>query len=313
MVNGVKSAFASSLFIESMDKHYKSAKLEAESRIKDYFATNQQLHSKHPMLQHKHVKKELERCMLSVHGGEYVLISFDIEAWERNTENVLEIGMSIYDPRNQQGCLMPTFKNIHIMVEEYTKCSNGRFVPDRHAQFMAVDTIVMNLENIRYFIQGIIEYYHELPSLNIGLVGHSIGGDLDWLKKLGIEMPPASIIDTHTIFQYSRMKNQLTNLSSALLKVDTPHGYLHNAGNDAYFTLILAFKLLDPKIRSLHQLDVWKPDEIWDTRSKRQRENEKANIIPISNPEKAVKLYMNSVFGDKLNGSKDGESSKRAR
>lgn len=288
--------FAKSMFIQSMDICHEDVYDEAELEIKNYFATNQALHAKHPKLQHKNVKKYLQDSMLVVLSDGCALLSFDIEAWEQNTNNILEIGMSIYDPRNQKGALIPIFKNIHIVVEEFENCHNGRFVPDRKNKFMGIDSIKMKLNDIRYFIQGIIDYYHS-TNLALCFVGHSLEGDLTWLRSMGVDIPNTCEIDTHTIFQYSRMKDQPTNLSSALLKVDIPHGYLHNAGNDAYYTLLLAFKLCDPKVRALYKLDVWQPDEVWDNRNKRQRNAETSNLTKMHDHRHAVRFGMNSVFG----------------
>lgn len=298
-VTGVKNDFANSDFIRAVGENYLSD-FSPIAKINHYFETNQELHANHPVLKHEHIRQELEDCMIIVNCGTYVLISLYIEAWEEDNEYVLEIGMSIYDPRNQTGAVVPTFKNIHIIVEENEHLHNGQFVPDRRNKFMGVNSMRMLKQEIVYFIEGILCYYHESTDLNICFVGHSVYADINWLDQLGVKLPAYLEVDTHTIFQYSKMKKRPTNLSTALLTVEIPHGYLHNAGNDAYFSLLLAFKLCDPASRALYELDLWNPAEGWDKREKQQRDQETCNLVDIYGQRHGVRFCANTGMWDHI-------------
>ncbi|KAK6201656.1 uncharacterized protein RJT21DRAFT_76837, partial [Scheffersomyces amazonensis] len=163
----------------------------------------------------------------------------DVEAFEMNTNLITEIGISIYDPREQFTSMVPTIHNIHIKIQENFDYPNGRFVPNHGMNFNGGTTYLMKLHSAATFTQGLINHYFiksRSGDVRTCLIGHDVKGDIKWLNTLGIKFPNnVPIIDTSILFSMSQGKNG-TSLKNALIRVQIPHAFLHNAGNDAYYT-----------------------------------------------------------------------------
>ncbi|KAL9618561.1 MAG: hypothetical protein Q9160_006745 [Pyrenula sp. 1 TL-2023] len=76
---------------------------------------------------------------------------------------------------------------------------------------------------------------------NIVLVGHNFYAELDTMSSLGIRSEAFShvvgILDTERIGRKFLEMNEYPGLNLLLRRFDCPYRYLHNAGNDATFTL----------------------------------------------------------------------------
>lgn len=195
--------------------------------------------------------------MKAVFGRRSTLFCIDVEAWEYNTSYVTEIGIAIYDPRKQANALMPSITLIHIIIQENRRKTNGKFVPEHSRNFNGKITYIMPQAEAVKFIQSLICYYfiNERKTRECCLVGHDVRGDIEWLKKLGISFPSdTNSLDTQKIYAATHGMNG-ASLTNALRIADLPHAFLHNAGNDAYYTLVLALRLCDPQSRALSTLD----------------------------------------------------------
>jgi hypothetical protein len=232
-----------------------------------------------PKLNNPNHFKYFTNCVERVYGRKNILFSIDVEAWELNTNSVTELGISIYDPRSQVLAMMPTITQIHIKIRENLDLRNGRYVPDHADNFVGGVTYVMSREEAVKFTQTLVDYYFfYLPQkLSPGkhicsLVGHGVGGDIKWFTKLGIKFPQnMNIVDTQNLFTFTQ-GDKGNSLKNGLIKVEVPNAFLHNAGNDAYYTLILAMKLCDPICRDHYRLDKYMPLEIpFEARKKSRR------------------------------------------
>lgn len=195
------------------------------------------------------------------------LVAVDVEAHERNLKKVTEIGISVYDPENLAGALFPAINTTHLLVEENKALHNGKFVPDNKYMFSGgVSHQLVELELQRY-IQGVLKRY--ITAQNGILVGHHIKGDLLWLRLVGVVFPEdVATVDTSHLFSMS--KSAGGTLRGLLRQVDIPHGHLHNAANDAYFTLLAAMAYCDPAVRIKYDLDAFEaPDVSGDRRRDR--------------------------------------------
>ena len=76
---------------------------------------------------------------------------------------------------------------------------------------------------------------------NIILVGHDIMTDIKYLKKTGYDPSNLSnlqeLIDTSSMYRAFKREPHPRNLGSILATLDIEGWYLHNAGNDAVYTL----------------------------------------------------------------------------
>lgn len=199
----------------------------------------------------------LKEGMKIVYGRRSILFCIDVEAWEVNTKVVTELGIAIFDPRKQGNALMPNITLIHIIIKENVRRKNGRFVPEHSRNYNGKTTYILSEIEAVKFIQSLIQYYfidikHKRQCY---LVGHDVRGDIQWMLKLGIHFPAdTSSLDTQKIYAASHGMNG-ASLKNALRSADIPHAFLHNAGNDAYYTLVLALRLCDPQSRALSTLD----------------------------------------------------------
>lgn len=204
----------------------------------------------------------LKEGMKAVFGRRSILFCIDVEAWEVNTKVVTELGIAIYDPRKQANALIPDIKLIHIVIKENMKRKNGRFVPEHSRNYNGKTTYILPQAEAVRFVQSLIQYYFidKAHKRQCYLVGHDVRGDIEWMKKLGIQFPTnIDSLDTQKLYAASHgMKG--ASLKNALRSADIPHAFLHNAGNDAYYTLALALKLCDPQSRSLSTLDKPRPN-----------------------------------------------------
>jgi hypothetical protein len=76
---------------------------------------------------------------------------------------------------------------------------------------------------------------------NIILVGHDVLTDVNYLKKIGYNIYNLSslqeLIDTSSMYRAFKREQHPRNLGSVLANLDISGWYLHNAGNDAVYTL----------------------------------------------------------------------------
>lgn len=220
----------------------------------------------------------LKESMETVYLRKRPLVAIDVEAYERCPLKVTEIGIAIYDPLALQHSVFPIIKQGHIIIEEHKKLNNRRFCPDNKLLFMGGVSHMANMKTAKQIMSGVMEEY--INRRNGAFVGHHIEGDIKWLRSLGIKTPDtAPIVDTSRLYSYSRRRG--ATLRGILKLAGIPHGYLHNAGNDAYYTLLAVMALCDPEVRRAKGLD----DFI---------ENER-----LSNPQ--LKLYKFSDMADIVN------------
>ena len=76
---------------------------------------------------------------------------------------------------------------------------------------------------------------------NIILVGHGVGADITFLRNIGYDVHNLSnlqeVADTATMWQYLKRDSNPRNLGSVLAECGLIGWNLHNAGNDATYTL----------------------------------------------------------------------------
>ena len=73
------------------------------------------------------------------------------------------------------------------------------------------------------------------------LVGHDVESDIKAIKKLGYDIRESKqlleIVDTKDIYRHYRRVHNQPSLVSVLSDLEIPYSNLHNAGNDAVYTL----------------------------------------------------------------------------
>lgn len=78
------------------------------------------------------------------------------------------------------------------------------------------------------------------PKRKVVIVGHDTQTDVKYLQNLGynvLNLPPHEIVDTGELYRYLRRELSPRGLGSVLADMGITGWHLHNAGNDAVYTL----------------------------------------------------------------------------
>ncbi|EEQ46834.1 hypothetical protein MEM_04980 [Candida albicans L26] len=192
----------------------------------------------------------LRQCISLINSGK-PLIAMDCESYERNHSQVTEIGVAIMTYRKST---VPQIKTIHVVVKEHFKKRNTLYVPDKKDQFMGGSSFVMTENKTRIFLQKLLDKY--VDEMDGVFVGHQVSSELKYFKSIGVNCKAdVHTIDTMKLMQLS--KSGGNSLWATLRELEIPYGHLHNAGNDAYFTLLAALSLCDPIVRIDKNLDIY--------------------------------------------------------
>ncbi|MCJ1289292.1 hypothetical protein MMC34_000824 [Xylographa carneopallida] len=208
-----------------------------------------------------------------------VFISVDVEAFERNHSLITEIGISTLDtnelidlPPGLGGKdWMTRIKSRHFRIRERAHIVNKDFItgcPERFekvfgvSEFISIDDAPAVVAScFRPPFSALIDAAPVTQSgdtkakRKIVLVGHDIKTDINYLRDLGYDPGNLSnlleVLDTADVYRALKCDASGINLGSILCDLGLTGWNLHNAGNDAAYTLQalirVAFKALAPK------------------------------------------------------------------
>ncbi|CCD22197.1 Gfd2p NDAI_0A00370 [Naumovozyma dairenensis CBS 421] len=254
-----------------------------------------------------------------------ICFTIDVEAFELNNDIITEFGISIYDPRENFFSMTPIIKTYHLIVKEVLALRNCKWICDYKDCYLNGESLVLTLNQCVEFIQSLINYYmipktEEDRTWSRAFIGHHVQGDLEWLNKIGIIIPEEDInydllncsikrnsfkyfaLDTELL--YKRTYGEIScNLGKILRLLEIPHAFLHNAGNDSYYTLQLLLKLCDFNFRNEKNLDDLKLIGI-KIRNWIKREKDEPKVVPLSY---AISVIEASTIPTRSNKDKTGE------
>lgn len=192
---------------------------------------------------------------------ELVFISVDVECNERCHSQVTEVGISILDTLDLAG-LIPgeaainwrsQIRSRHLRVREFGHIVNHDFVAGCPDRFEFGDSEWTSLQEVTSVIEDCFHHASARQSTgddqkkrNLVLVGHNPAADIKYLKDLGVSMfnSPSSTetvfldtVDTAEVFRVSRGEMSVRSLGNILSSLGITGWYLHNAGNDARYTM----------------------------------------------------------------------------
>ncbi|KAF2640668.1 hypothetical protein P280DRAFT_469392 [Massarina eburnea CBS 473.64] len=185
-----------------------------------------------------------------------VFVCVDVESYEKAHDKITEVGIATLDTRDLLG--VPPGKDgetwrdkihaRHFRIQEYTHLVNKDFVsgcPERFdfgkSEFVKLaDAPAIVAECFRTPFCGPADSPSPEQRTLIFL-GHDTLGDVKYLQQLGFDplVLPNLIesLDTATLYRVWRRELQPTKLANILYDFDIAGFNLHNAGNDAMFTL----------------------------------------------------------------------------
>ncbi|KAF9358580.1 hypothetical protein BGX34_008873 [Mortierella sp. NVP85] len=162
-------------------------------------------------------------------------ISVDIESYERDHSKILEIGWTIWDSQVNK------FMDCHYAISDYRHLANGKFVADRRDRFTFGQTIWASLQDSIAAFQRILDTAAERNAEGaFVLIAHDMSSDEAYLRQMGIEFPKGMIkFDTLNLNVARTGDRNKTGLGRLLDQLDIENYCLHNAGNDAHYTMEL--------------------------------------------------------------------------
>jgi hypothetical protein len=150
-------------------------------------------------------------------------VALDFEAFEWNQKRITEVGFSVFE--NDE------YQNFHYIIKENINRRNGKFVPDNKDRFSFGESEVLPLNEA-------LERLSHILSTADYLVGHGVGNELKWLKKNNVELKQnLKTIDTSILAGGFMKIGGRVSLTRILTFMGIKHDFLHNAGNDSFYTM----------------------------------------------------------------------------
>ncbi|EME48926.1 hypothetical protein DOTSEDRAFT_58207 [Dothistroma septosporum NZE10] len=193
---------------------------------------------------------------------EPIFIAIDVEAYERPPRHVTEVGIATLDTRDLKGtapgkAATEWFKFIrgrHFLVLEHKHLVNHEFVqgcPDGfefgESELVSKDSLGSVLSSCfrePFSKRDVAPPFSAEPATetrNLIIVGHDLGQDIAYCHQVGFSvLNRGNIIDntdTLTMFRTFTKDPNARSLGSILDHFDLTGWHLHNAGNDAVYTM----------------------------------------------------------------------------
>ncbi|KAL2022330.1 hypothetical protein VTK56DRAFT_5728 [Thermocarpiscus australiensis] len=185
-----------------------------------------------------------------------MFVAIDVEAYEHNQALLTEVGIATLDTADIQNVApgdggegwFPLIRARHIRVKENTWALNRQYVhgcADRFSFGMSeficqadIPSILAQLIDEATFMDPVDGI---LRQRQVVLVFHESSSDVKYLRTLGYNVYNAQnvleVVDTRELHQYVTRSNDSASLESVLRYLGITYQYLHNAGNDAVYTL----------------------------------------------------------------------------
>ncbi|CAJ2510002.1 Uu.00g059020.m01.CDS01 [Anthostomella pinea] len=176
-------------------------------------------------------------------------VCVDVEAYERNTNVVTEIGFAILDtedtmdvPPGENGeNWFPLIKAHHLRIDEYSYMVNHDFVKGCPGSFNFGSSEFVALTEVSKVIGTIIGDNHSDDRRPVIMVGHDIKTDLKYLQKVGYNpwrvQHISDEVDTKSMFQRMERNPNGRGLETVCAEMGLSGRNYHNGGNDAVYTL----------------------------------------------------------------------------
>ncbi|EDO04703.1 hypothetical protein SS1G_07186 [Sclerotinia sclerotiorum 1980 UF-70] len=202
-----------------------------------------------------------------------VFICIDVEAYELNNNIVTEIGIATLDVLDianmKPGVLGKNWRKAirarHFRIKEHMHLNNTKHVQGCPEKFEFGESEFISRDDAPHVVGTCFKYPFSDPSpsveladkkRNIILVGHDVDADIRFFRQIGYEINNLNLhecCDTTLMWRALQREPNPTKLSNILDQIGVTAWNLHNAGNDAVYTLqamlgIACKHLVDRKI-----------------------------------------------------------------
>ncbi|KAF8974470.1 hypothetical protein BDZ97DRAFT_25748 [Flammula alnicola] len=220
--------------------------------IKIIDKNNKRLKGSNPLVTHR--RHLFERVRNFWTGKKGVWCALDFEAWERDHTLLTEFGWSLvgWNAGTQ------VEDHGHFIVEEAKAFRNSQYVPDHRYNYTFGESEVVKKAVFKQRIHNLIAKLAEYGS--VFLIFHDNTQDVKDLNKLGVDLNGLSYVLPDTMPETGIFVIDTADLIGALLGegdgnkrslektcslLQIPTKHLHNAGNDANYTLLAMRSMAD--------------------------------------------------------------------
>ncbi|ATZ54582.1 hypothetical protein BCIN_10g05730 [Botrytis cinerea B05.10] len=215
-----------------------------------------------------------------------VFVCIDVEAYEMNNNIITEIGIATLDVLDianmEPGVLGENWRKAirarHFRIKENMHLNNTKHVQGCAGSFEFGTSEIVYRDDAPRMVGSCFKYPFSDPSpspdladqkRNIILVGHDVDADIRFLRQIGYEINNLKLhegCDTTLMWRALKREVNPRSLSAILAEIGITAWNLHNAGNDAVYTLqamlgIACKHLVDRKIERKEK-DKLKKDRI---------------------------------------------------
>ncbi|EMC99445.1 hypothetical protein BAUCODRAFT_56010, partial [Baudoinia panamericana UAMH 10762] len=192
-----------------------------------------------------------------------VLVCIDCEAFEHAQQKITELGVAVLDTRDidlhnvdasssTSNSWVAKMKYAHYRPIEYANLRNKNFIKGCAESFNFGTTTWIRVNDGKQLLKRLFAHPTHLPQLadfavtpptseprNVVFVAHGASNDTAYLKQLGFDMTAdAEVIRTvDTQLLAGGSKKHGVSLHRLMLALEVEAVNLHNAGNDAAYTL----------------------------------------------------------------------------
>ncbi|KAI9712677.1 MAG: hypothetical protein M1820_001298 [Bogoriella megaspora] len=177
-----------------------------------------------------------------------LFIAIDIEAFESAMDKVTEIGISTFEmndvnSKTVEPNVADWFSQIHtrhLRVEKHKELVNKEYVRGCPDKFDFGTSEWICLHQIESVMESAFYIPRETSTANprfcdVVLVGHTMQDDVKFLESIGVSLESFDTIIATIDTQ--EMSSTITSLQKLTLALGDRHEHLHNAGNDAHYTM----------------------------------------------------------------------------
>ncbi|PFH52807.1 hypothetical protein AMATHDRAFT_73933 [Amanita thiersii Skay4041] len=234
--------------------------------VKDIDKINKRLKGSDPLLRTRREFFERVRTFWVEKKG--VWCAMDFEGWERDHQVITEFGWRLI--RWEDG--KEVEEHGHLIVDEYQKYRNTQYVHDHRYDYTFGDSEILNRASFQERICDLVASLDRYGP--VFLVFHDNNQDIKYLRSPMVSAPldglsyllPDTIpndglyvIDTADLFAglEGSTTNNKKSLDTVCKQMQIPTKFLHNAGNDAYFTLEVVKSMASGNTLDIQREERW--------------------------------------------------------
>ncbi len=159
------------------------------------------------------------------------LFCMDLEFCE-NSGALTEVGVATWLQKSKE------MKVYHFVVANTYHLRNGQHVPDHKDDFQYGESQVLPLDLVEASVESLLAETDYL-------VGHAFANDKAFLAQCGY-FENTEVLDTQHLAPLHLLKNQRLSLGNVVrATLNEEPAFLHNGGNDAYYTLKSLLKMAE--------------------------------------------------------------------